>query len=415
VVDLGSSCVRAVGPGLVLVLFLVHLLGASAAGPGIRSVAPGAVANVQDFPWTQLQDGAQGFGSEATVRDFENLLRKPSSDDAKHLKALFDLPRDVDVWIELGRGADRINGVQQLLAGSLLVEDVEERIELMGRQPYDFDLTSAQALILVRTLIDENRTLRVQLSRVAAEEIEELRDAIAVLVSHTFGSGLLSDGEDLKLIAARADLAAMRLRALRKDLEVLADSPANRVERDSVTVLKLASALARGDDDAHMELLSLRGHAVRISENRRENSALGPLDEALDPVLDARREGRRVASLNYNRVWELLPDWDAFRPAPSDVAGMKKTDRYAACIELIEEGLAGDPLHAQLCFAKAMVVDFASGKEVSIPWFARYLALRGLTPNLTTSTQLHYLDPQDRYAYFRVRDEPTLYRPEEDD
>jgi hypothetical protein len=371
--------------------------------------------SVQDYPWVQLQDGEMGFGGEAQLREVEQLLRKPSSADIARLGALFDLSRDVDVWIELGKGADRLNGVLQLLEGHLLVEDVEAHIEHLLREPYKSNLTSGQSLVLVRILTDEKRILRVELTGEAEGEIEELRNAIAVLVSHTFGAGELVQGADLKLILARADLAAMRLRALLLDFESMDDSPTNRLERDGITVLKLASALARGDEDAHMELLSMRGHAVRMAESRRSNSAIGSLDEALDLALDTRREGRRVAAQNYSRVWELLPDWDAFRPAPSDVAAMRKTDRYAACVDLIEEGLAGDPFHEQLCFARAMVVDFSSGKEVSIPWFDRFLALRGYSHNVLSTARLYYLDPQDRYAYFRVRDEPTLYRPQQDD
>ncbi len=330
-------------------------------------------------------DGRRGFGSEVTARELERLMRSPEGDDARFLAGLSDTASGVRIlvatlleeyrragYLEL-LGADAAAGPGgELGALHAALDAVLERPRRALRAPAPRGESAARVALDVR--------LRVRRGVLAGweREAEELRRGLAVLQAAVSGHVVLTD-EEARRIAARVDLAASRLRAVRNDLTALRPMEGAGA---SVSLAETAALRERARDrDAGAWDEAWGAASARVQRDAEAMAATlftTRLDRAVRAELEARDRDRARAAALRDEAETLLPHTPAGEAAPAAVRELPRHRRIELAMFRAREGLALEPLDEDLAYLAAWSADYLWGGLESRPLYDRYLALRGI-------------------------------------
>ena len=359
------------------------VLFALAANLPIGAATLGLVQQAKAGDEAQAPDGKRGFGQTLTQKQLSELLRSKDEKDKAFFDELTELANSTRVLLLNVRQLYVERGYFHFLPGSTgddLAALVTAYAKSFEKPAHDLAAGDARAKALAAMLVDTRFNVRRELisrAQIAASDLEHSRAVFGATVN---GYVSLTAGE-LVHIAARADLAAAELRALRSDLEVLKPTPEEKVDsKENFEVEKRLLDIARIPDEqllaAQMKAALDPRHALEtrmqlLLFSARIEAKLAPLREWRGRVLKAAAEVRA-------KVLELLPDTPEGDKARQEVSHMKKTERINQAYGLAIEGLGNDPLDPELAWAAGHARQFSWPGKDGIFYFDRFLALSGI-------------------------------------
>lgn len=397
-------------------LVLLAAIGA----PILSGVAGAAWVQTADgFPYAKAADGHRGFGSGVGQRDLRVLFRSAEGEDAAFLGRLFDLERDVHLLASLAAGRYEQRGYFAVLEEqreAALRKDVEalhRRFRKFLRDRVRAPMREASARAFARMLFDEKFRARTTALNAQRSELRRLRGALALFTAHAHGRAELQKGDEIDLLTRVADLSAARLRALRLDLQVLYEPAAGaRQIPDAAEVDALVPLLVRGDASLARMLSEAERSNLRSVERMQASLFTPRFDRRWHEVLRQRDLRERRARRTYEEVLRLLPLTDAGRRSTA-FDHMRTGDRYRQAAATGAEGLRLDPLHTELHYVMGLALDFFAGRNLSIPYYDRFLALRAIRHWDYRTFGFRELDDMEEYALLAVVGwKPVLLRDE---
>jgi hypothetical protein len=258
-----------------------------------------------------------------------------------------------------------------------------------------------RARLFARMFTDLRFRLRARAGQAALEEALELERALAVLRGAAEGFVVLVEPEAAQ-VAARADLAASKLRALRHDLAVLRPGEAPG-EGDAAAAGALL-ALVSLPEAERREQLAQRAEALSEMAERMGGALFSVrLAPALARLETARADARDRAAQLLREARVYLPDTPEGEEAPPELRKMRRHERIRAAMHRAREGLALDPLDAELAWIAARSADFLHGSIESRPLYDRFLVLRGVRHYDHTTLAKRKLDERETEALSAVQ------------
>jgi hypothetical protein len=350
-------------------------------------------------------DGRRGFGARAELSEVLATVRSTRDAERALLAELDGLPSELSVLVAGAMERYRERGYLALLDPSreAAMPDVHRVLEqALGDPLANFAAVERSAELRARLVSDLRLRLRRQVTTSLELESLELRRGLAVLRGATEGFVLLTPDEAMN-IAARIDLAASFLRAMRNDLRALRQGGDEaEIARRAETLL----ALARASE----------GEQVRRAGLARELETLASVEDAMSAVtftvrlrtscrelLDwrARIFSESTALRDEALLW--LPDSDIAKQAPPDVQKLSRSERMRGARLRAQQALALDPLDPEAVWAYAHATDFQFGIVESRPWYDRFLALRGIRSHDHRTYAERKLDLREREALDTVQ------------
>lgn len=331
----------------------------------------------------EAPDGRRGFGLEVTQRGIFDLWRSKDAADRAFLDELVQVSNQVRTSVALARASISDRGYFQLLpasAGDDLARLLNEYASASAAPAKLLAPGDSKSRALAGMLLDARFNARAGLLAEALVALRELDRARAALGGTVDGWVSFSEPE-LANVAARADLAAAELRALRVDLDVL--RPGLDGARDAAAE---AAAVERLLEIARIPDETMRANVLHgeLAPRRELQAKLTSLlsSERLRPKLTALRNWRaRMTAAGDDlraKTLQMLPDTSEGSSVSGEIARMGKTNRYRAAYELARQGLASDPLDPELAWAAGHAAEFPYPGREGIPYFDRYLALVGV-------------------------------------
>jgi hypothetical protein len=366
--------------------------------------APSVAAPLQDD--ALAPDGRRGFGSRTRVSDVYSVLRSAKDPDRRFLADLANLASEVQVLAASSLEAYRANGYLDLLdpleipSLPLLIERYRE----LADEPFEaLARGDAKALALAKAIHDTRFRARTAALAGFDFEVRELSSGLAVFRAATDGYVEL-DQDQASNVAARVDLAASLLRAMRSDLQTLRQS-FGEVETDptrAAELVRLASE-SEGENVRRASVERICAEARRLEERMSGALFTTRLRSEVAELLDWRaRLFEESAKLRADALaW--LPDTDEGRAAPDAVQKLPRHERTRRAFQRGLEGLAFDPLDAELAWACGHAVDFVEGARLARPFFDRFLALRGIRAHDHRTYAKRDLDAREQEALDAVQ------------
>ena len=381
----GGAGYRTLGmkPLALLALF------AFAAPVAFVAAAPAAVQRARTKDVALAPDGVRGFGADLTQRGIDHLWSSRAEGDRAFLDSLTELSTEVRVAVLCARQHYSQCGYFKLLAGSAGDDLVLLHATYAAGLAHPATLLAAgdaRAVAFAAMLVDTRFNVRRGLLEQAELSLRELDRARAVFWASVKGGYTTLIDAERENIAARADLAAAELRALRHDLHVLTPGAAD--------VEKSAANLESGRrliETAHIkDVLPREQTLVDLLDPRRE------LEQRMHSILfTARAEpDLRALQLWRKRVMaegaalraqalELLPDTAEGQNPSEAIAKLGKSERMREAAKLGSKGLLSDPLDPDLAWATGHAYYFQYVTRFDNYWGAasymdRFLALSNL-------------------------------------
>jgi len=350
-------------------------------------------------------DGERGFGTGLDPEVLARVLRDPDPDDSEFLQGLWTLARDVEILGSVAAARYEHLGYFSLVSdnAAVLQQDVEalhrgfRETERLG---LGVALGELRGLALARAMADEYFLARMKVLVSTEYDVAQLRSALTLLLVHAHGRAELRGGSELDEVTRRADLAAARLRAARTDLEQLYQPAVPEVGGDSGSVLQLAQAFSVGGQEQAKETLREVRREAEEREQRLSSGALEAFDSDYHDLLQKRYVRSKNAYRNFGEMLAILP-LDAQGLLPQDLEG-KNSERYRQAGDAGLEAVRLDPLVPEIQYFLAICQDFYPGREVSLPRFDRYLALRGIRHWDFGTFRARALTEQELHALFVV-------------
>lgn len=381
------------------------------AGGSSRALVAAALAALSPLLAAQegaplAPDGRRGLGSGTRVSEIYSVLRSAKDDDRRFLADLANLSSEIQVLAASSLEAYRAHGYLALL-------DPREPPSLPALHALYLELAAdpfpalasgdERALALARMLHDPRFRARAAVLQDFDFEVRELVAGLAVFRGATDGFVEL-DQDQASNVAARVDLSASLLRAMRSDLEALRQS-LGQVETDAARAAELVrvATQSEGENVRRASVERLCGEARRLEELmssalfttrlRADSVELLAWRAALfDQVVKPKRE-----------ALEWTPDTPEGLAAPEAVQRLPKHERMRRAFQRAAEGLALDPLDAELAWICGHALDFTEGLRRSRPYFDRFLALRGIRSHDHRTTARRTLDAREREALDAVQ------------
>lgn len=354
-------------------------------------------------PIGRAPDGAPGFGSQPELRSVESLFRTPEKQGEAFVDGLHELI--VDVRRELAQMEARARRRGLLRLAPARMEDLRHmltRAQTLGRDPFTGDLELLDALALIQVLGDGRVLIQGDFVDAALLEIPDLLAALGLLRGHTFGLVALNPGNELAQVAARADLAAARLRALLQDLRAMRVPMDQPMIPASEEMHRMAKGMLSRSASARTSYFKLRADGSNSRARIRRDLHLTRFDKTHASALSSRNRARRISLDLARRLPQFLPIYDSQRAVPATWASMKAIDRARLAVKLGTEALHEDPLNTNLCYLTALALEFASGPKAAEPYLDRFLALHGIRYYEHRTFQDRDLDRAQEYALLRV-------------
>lgn len=373
------------------------------------SVALPAEGRVDDqgYPFATAPDGHRGLGERPDPRALRLLFRTAEADDARFLGGLFELGREVEILVAISAARYERRGYFAMLGeGDPLaprdLDALHRRFEALLRAPMARPLDEAQARAFARALIDRRFRARMGLIDGRRLDLRQLRGSLALLIAHAHGRAEFESGEELATLVRRCDLAAARLRALRLDLEALYEPAAGAEGRvDPPEVGQVVEAITLGLPSGRRTVAALDEGTRQAAGLLLESLFTPRFDRAHARALEFRDRALDAAQESYLEMRRLLPLTPEGRDATS-LAPLKHSERYRRAADTGAEGLLRDPLHGDIHYLMGLSVDFFAGRDSSIPYFDRFLALRGVRHWDHRTFAFRELDDLEEYALLAV-------------
>ena len=166
-------------------------------------------------------------------------------------------------------------------------------------------------------------------------------------------------------------------------------------------MLQLARALARGGGEGGAALLKgVRTEARDTERDLLADGHLADFDADHTALLDSRVRKTRIAIRGFTEMLTILP-LEPDGTLPSGLEG-KNSDRYRQAADTGLEAARNDPLIAEVQYMLGLSFDFFAGRELSLPRFDRFLALRGIRHWEHRTFQGRALNDQEKWALWVV-------------
>ncbi len=367
------------------------------------------VASLQDHR-PLAPDGRRGIGMESELADVLRLFRQPDEEDAAFLRELGRLENDVEILAEGAAELYRRRGYFDLLEAR--DEQTLERLHtvfrehaLDPREVLSGGANDARARAFATMMLDARFRARMELLEGRRFDADEIRLGLAVLKAATDGWVRPSESE-ARNVALRVDVAAALLRARFKDLEALREAPLSLPDVDPGD---LEALLARPEGEAPDELRRFLGdvamrEALRV-ERMWELFFTPRLQADTAEWLEWRRARAAVAARAAEEVRLYRPDTAEGQAAPPEIQRLTKTKRRRVAYGRALEGLANDPLDADLAYAAGVLARYVGGTLEALSHYDRFLALRGIRSHDHNTYKDRELTPEEDDALFYVQDE----------
>jgi len=350
-------------------------------------------------------DGRRGFGSRAQLSEVLATVRSTRDSERALLAELDNLPSELSVLVAGALERYRERGYLALLdpAREPSLADVQRELDSALRDPLAAFATAGRpGELRAQVASDLRLRLRRQVTSSLDLELLELRRGMAVLRGATEGFVLLTQDEATN-IAARIDLAASFLRAMRNDLRAL------RQGGDEAEVARRAQSLTTIARASEGEQVRRAGLARELELLASVESAMAGatftsrLRKSCAELLDwrARLFAESVPLRDEALLW--LPDSEVAKQAPPDVQKLSRSERMRGARLRAQQALALDPLDPDAVWALAHSTDFLFGLVESRPWYDRFLALRGIRSHDHRTYAERKLDVREREALDSVQ------------
>jgi hypothetical protein len=375
-----------------------------------------------EAPWELAPDGARGFGTSPEPEDVTDLIRSKAAADLKFVGGLLESATQVQILVALAhRRYERMGylelvppgepGSRPSIADPALGHELEALAERFGvlLQAPDSPYTRTQALAFARMVADDRFRVRAHILKGVELDLVLLPGTLRIFTAHAHGLAGLEKGPALNTLASQADLAAARLRALRLDLEALYQPAVSAAHGDSAEVVELAAALTVGDTGRAEALVGVLDAGARKSARMLEQGLFTPRFDLQHVAALAERRAAWEKGARSNREMELLVPFRSTGGIGGEIGGVRATDRYQLAVNSGREGLAAAPAHSGLNFSLGLCLDFIAGRGISMRYFDRFLALRGILHWEERCFSGRPLDAREAYAAWVL----TGWRPPE--
>jgi hypothetical protein len=348
-------------------------------------------------------DGQRGLGAQTPLADLLSLARSTRDDDRRFLADLHALGTEIRILVATTAERYRQRGYLQLLDSSepQTLDALHAAFHTLELDPLArLARDDAFAQVLARALLDVRFRARVGVLEGWEFETQEIERGLGVLRAATDGYVVLIQ-EEASNIAARVDLSATLLRAMRNDLQVLRASEPEPPDRAGEAATAELLRVARDTE----------GEGVRRAAIERMVSAARVEAAKIESVLFTPRVAHQVAALLEwrSRIFQeseslrrdalsWLPDTVEGRAATEDFTRIAKDERIRRAAAVARQGLAIDPLDDVLAWVAGHALDFHWGVPESRPWFDRFLALHGIRAHDHRTYQSRELDRREREA-----------------
>jgi len=394
------------------------LLGA----PSVAALSQEPQRPPTEAPWELAPDGARGFGTSPEPEDVTGLIRSKAAADLEFVGGLLESATQVQILAALAYSRYERQGYLELLppgepgsrpplADPALGRELEVLAEQFGvlLQAPDNPYTRTQALAFARMLADDRFRVRAHILKGVELDLVLLPGTLRIFTAHAHGLAGLEKGPTLNTLASHADLAAARLRALRLDLEALYQPVAGSAQEDRAEVVELAAALMVGDARRAKVLVGVLDAEARKSARMLEQGLFTPRFDLRHVAALAERRAAWEKGARSNREMELLIPFRPTGGIGGEIGGVRATDRYRLAVNSGREGLAAAPAHPGLNFSLGLCLDFIAGRGISMRYFDRFLALRGILHWDERCFSGRPLDAREAYAAWIL----TGWRPPE--
>ena len=375
-----------------------------------------------EAPWELAPDGARGFGTSPEPEDVTDLIRSKAAADLEFVGGLLESATQVQILVALAhRRYERMGylelvppgepGSRPSIADPALGHEFEVLAERFGvlLQAPDSLYTRTQALAFARMVADYRFRVRAHILKGVELDLVLLPGTLRIFTAHAHGLAGLEKGPALNTLASQADLAAARLRALRLDLEALYQPVVSATHGDSAEVVELAAALTVGDTGRAEALVGVLDARARKSARMLEQGLFTPRLDLQHVAALAERRAAWEKGARSNREMELLVPFRSTGGIGGEIGGVRATDRYQLAVNSGREGLAAAPAHPELNFSLGLCLDFIAGRGISMRYFDRFLALRGILHWEERCFSGRPLDAREAYAAWVL----TGWRPPE--
>ncbi|HJM57848.1 MAG: hypothetical protein CMJ98_07405 [Planctomycetes bacterium] len=375
-----------------------------------------------EAPWELAPDGARGFGTSPEPEDVTDLIRSKAAADLEFVGGLLESATQVQILVALAhRRYERMGylelvppgepGSRPSIADPALGHEFEVLAERFGvlLQAPDSLYTRTQALAFARMVADDRFRVRAHILKGVELDLVLLPGTLRIFTAHAHGLAGLEKGPALNTLASQADLAAARLRALRLDLEALYQPVVSATHGDSAEVVELAAALTVGDTGRAEALVGVLDARARKSARMLEQGLFTPRLDLQHVAALAERRAAWEKGARSNREMELLVPFRSTGGIGGEIGGVRATDRYQLAVNSGREGLAAAPAHPELNFSLGLCLDFIAGRGISMRYFDRFLALRGILHWEERCFSGRPLDAREAYAAWVL----TGWRPPE--
>jgi hypothetical protein len=358
-------------------------------------------------------DGRPGFGTKRSGHALGRVFSSPSQEEGELLTGLDELTSDILVLREMVRRDYRARGYMDILeqAGADDLRDLHRRFrELEPSATSVLGEGGRGRDVFLELLLDLRFQIRVELFERFDDEGRELRAGLALLRGTQDGLFELKDGE-ARSIAARLDLAASILRAVRLDLDALrerGDDAAPGAPEPSWMAELIGITKLRSEQDRLSALDALRAKAGRRLERLKGVLFWPRLQLKIATELAKREALEDLAAQHLERTlrYLLIPPFD--KDPQRQIREMSRAERHRYALSEGLRGLAADPLNEELTYWTGIATDFLYEPREGRLWFDRYLALRGIRAHEHRSTKDRELTDKESYALEKVLQAYTL-------
>lgn len=370
--------------------------------PAMKALLLAGLCALAWLSQAEAPDGRPGLGKERSAREYERVFLSPSESDQHLLRDLAELESDLRVLVEMARRDYRRRGYLRWVGGLAPVElhDLHAAYRAATRDGLVVAMEGGpRGEVWSEMFVDLRFRARMELMEDFEREAREVRGGMALLRALQDGYVEMKDGE-AREVAARVDLAAALLRAIRSDLEALRergdpDAPGNpdpawKVELIGLTQLRDPAERERAYQDL----------ARRLDERQAELEAVlftPRLRQRLDASLRRREVLRERARALLDEAKIFLLELPEGEDPPPELARMTQTARFHQALRRLVDGIGHDPLNPELALRAGRVTDQLYDGFESRQWYDRFLALRGIRLHLSGTTE-GQLDEDEREA-----------------
>lgn len=396
---------------------LVLALGAGAsarsAGPSSIAAAPPAglahphAGEAQRSRDTEAlaPDGRRGLGALTPLNELLSLLRSNAEPDRAFKLELDTLVSDLKLQLDQVRTAYEQAQLFELLAPGdpRGLDALHARFEELAEDPLPtLAAGGKRATALAQVLLDARMQVRARALGDAELELVELENGLRVLRAATDGFATFTQVEASN-IAARIDLSASWLRALRNDLAALRVPSDVRAHSEQVAQLLSFAAASEGEGVRRANVERLCEPQRKLAELMGASLFTTRLAPSVESLVHWRAELLRAAAPLVERAERALPEADRNAPPDATLAALSKSERVRRSGQLAFEALQHDPLDERAVWLMAHASEFHYGLLQSRPWYDRYLALRRIRSHDHRSYQGRKLDPRETEALQAVQ------------